>query len=111
MNPGAGKSPGWFQRHRSEILRGSVLGLVAGVVVCLLAWEPCPAPATGESEARVLQRWGPPDEVVERRAPGVSEGPPALKRLVYHCGLFNTTLAVVYLDGRGNVIDVAHGVP
>jgi hypothetical protein len=104
-------SSSWFRRHGSELLRGALLGLVAGIVVCILAWEPCPNPLNGDTEQQVLERWGPPDEVFERRGAQAPEGLLTLKRLVYRGGLFNTTKVVIYLDSEGRVIDVAHGSP
>lgn len=100
---------GWFRRHSQELLRGAILGLVAGIVICVLGWEPCPMPMNGDTEQQVVARWGPPDEVFERRGPQSPAGLLTLKRLVYRCGLFNTTAAVIYVDSRGVVIDVAHG--
>jgi len=107
----AGPQPtsGWVRRHAQELLRGAVLGLIAGIVVCILGWEACPMPMNGDTEQQVVARWGAPDEVFERRGPQAPTGLLTLKRMVYRCGLFNTTAAVVYLDSRGVVIDVAHG--
>ncbi|MGI5845016.1 MAG: hypothetical protein ACOX9B_12685 [Candidatus Xenobium sp.] len=101
----------WLYRHGSELLRGALLGLVAGIVVCLVAWEPCPQPRSGDTEQQVIQQFGTPDEVIERRGPEVPEGLLTLKRLVYRCGLFGSTRVVVYLDSQGKVVDVAHSEP
>ncbi len=100
--------PNWWRRHRLEIFRGALLGLVAGIVVCLFGWKPCPNPRSGDTEQQVLLQHGPPDEVFERRGPNAPEGLLTLKRLVYRCGLFGSTRVVIYLDSRGNVVDVAY---
>lgn len=102
---------GWFRRHARELIRGSILGLVAGIVVCVLAWEPCPAPLKGDTEAMVIERWGPPDSVSERRRNDLPANMLSLKRLTYRCGLFNTGITIVYVDSEGKVIDTVQGVP
>lgn len=101
----------WFRSHARELVRGAILGLVAGVAVCVWAWEPCPAPMKGDTEAQVIERWGPPDSVSQRRRDDLPANMLSLKRLTYHCGLFNTGVAVVYVDSEGRVIDTVHGVP
>ncbi len=111
MTESAPRRSNWLHRHGSELLRGALLGLVAGIVVCLVAWEPCPRPRSGETEQQVIRQFGPPDEILERRGPKVPEGLLTLKRLVYRCGLFGSTRVVIYLDSRGNVVDVAHSEP
>ena len=110
--PTSQERPGsWLRHHAAEILRGALVGLVAGIVVCLLAWKPCPSPMPGDTEQQVLERWGPPDQVIERRGPELAPGVLSVKRLLYRCGLFNTSTAVVYVDSSGKVLDVAQGGP
>lgn len=99
----------WIRRHAPELVRGSILGLLAGIVVCIVAWEPCPAPMKGDTEAQVLERWGKPDSVSERRRDDLPAHMLSLKRLTYRCGLFNTGICVVYVDSEGKVIDTVTG--
>lgn len=101
----------WIRSRAPELIRGAILGLVAGIVVCVWAWEPCPAPLKGDTEAQVIERWGPPDSVSERRRDDLPANMLSLKRMTYRCGLFKTGVAVVYVDSEGKVIDTVHGVP
>lgn len=103
----------WFRRHAPELIRGSIFGLLAGVIVCVLNWHPCPVVERGQSQEQFQERWGAPARIVENTMPGPQvEGMAVVaKQMHYRCGLFGTSVTVVYVDSNGRIIDAVEGAP
>lgn len=98
-----------LRRRLPELLRGTLLGLLALGLVCALGWGGCPSPPLGESRDAIRRRWGPPTAIL--RPPG-RPGPEASpERWLYRCGLFGTSTVILSLDAEGRLTGLAQAPP